>query len=87
MTQKRKRGRPKKSDDSAKRYPLGMRTTREIRKKIEKAAKASGRSLSAEVEFIINSYFQEQQFSDALIDLRLEIVDLVKELHDEQQKT
>jgi hypothetical protein len=34
-----------------KRYPLNMRTTRELRKRVEAAARASGRSLAAEVEY------------------------------------
>ena len=44
MTRKAKR-RPK-----GKRYPLNVRTTKELRDQIEAAAKASGRSLVQEVE-------------------------------------
>jgi hypothetical protein len=37
----------------SKRYPLNMRTTREMRERLERAAKAEGRSLVQEVEFLI----------------------------------
>jgi hypothetical protein len=42
-----------------KRYPLNMRTTKELRDKIEEAAMASGRSLVQEVEFRLEKSFQE----------------------------
>jgi hypothetical protein len=42
-----------------KRYPLNMRTTKELRDKIEEAATASGRSLVQEVEFRLEKSFQE----------------------------
>ena len=49
-----------------KRYPLNMRTTKELRDKIEKAAMASGRSLVQEVEFRLERSFQEQQIEKEL---------------------
>jgi hypothetical protein len=44
---------PRKSKAAlpGKRHPLNMRTTKELREKIERAALASGRSLVQEVEF------------------------------------
>jgi len=42
-----------------KRYPLNMRTTKELRDKIEEAAMASGRSLVQEVEFRLERSFRE----------------------------
>jgi len=42
-----------------KRYPLNMRTTKELRDKIEEAATASGRSLVQEVEVRLEKSFQE----------------------------
>src|SRR5262245_58243448 len=44
-----------------KRYPLNMRTTKELRDKIEKAATDSGRSLVQEVEFRLERSFQQQE--------------------------
>src|SRR5258705_10464765 len=43
-----------------KRYPLNMRTTRELRERIEAAARASGRSLVQEVEFRLEQSFAEE---------------------------
>jgi len=44
---------------AGKRYPLNMRTTKELREKIEAAARASGRSLVQEVEFRLEQSFQK----------------------------
>lgn len=44
----------------AKRYPLNMRTTKEIRERLETAASASGRSLALEVEDRLERSFQKQ---------------------------
>src|SRR5215831_10937515 len=49
-----------------KRYPLNMRTTKELRDKIEEAAMASGRSLVQEVEFRLEGSFQQQEIEKAL---------------------
>jgi predicted HicB family RNase H-like nuclease len=44
-----------------KRYPLNMRTTKELRDKIEEAASTSGRSLVQEVEFRLEESFWQQE--------------------------
>src|SRR5262245_52409328 len=44
-----------------KRYPLNMRTTKELRDKIELAAMASGRSLVQEVEIRLEGSFQQEE--------------------------
>jgi predicted HicB family RNase H-like nuclease len=44
-----------------KRYPLNMRTTKELRDKIDNAAMASGRSLMQEVEFRLERLFQQEE--------------------------
>jgi predicted HicB family RNase H-like nuclease len=44
-----------------KRYPLNMRTTKELRDKIAWAAMASGRSLVQEVEFRLERAFQQEE--------------------------
>jgi TraY domain len=44
-----------------KRYPLNMRTTKELRDKIEEAAMASGRSLVQEVEFRLERSLRQQE--------------------------
>jgi Arc-like DNA binding domain len=48
-----------KSEGGGKRWPLNMRTTREIREQLEAAAAASGRSLSQEVEYRISRSFEQ----------------------------
>jgi hypothetical protein len=50
-----------------KRYPLNMRTTKELRDKIEAAAILSGRSLSQEVEFRLERSFQQQEIEKELM--------------------
>jgi hypothetical protein len=46
---------------TGKRVPLNMKTTEEVRAKLERAAAASGRSLTAEVEYRLEQSFFEQQ--------------------------
>jgi hypothetical protein len=55
-----------------KRYPLNMRTTKELRDKIEAAATSSGRSLVQEVEVRLEESFLKQNLL-ALIRDRFEI--------------
>ena len=43
-----------------KRYPLNMRTTKEVREKLERAASESGRSLAQEVEFRLERSFERE---------------------------
>jgi hypothetical protein len=47
----RRRGRPPLPDDEAKRHPLILRTTKGLMDELAKASKASGRSLTEEIEF------------------------------------
>jgi hypothetical protein len=54
----RKRSAPKHKE-VGKRYPLNMRTTREMRERLEVEARASGRSLAQEVEFRLQRSIQE----------------------------
>jgi uncharacterized protein (DUF1778 family) len=52
----------KRKPELRKRYPLNMRTTRELRERIEAAAHASGRSLVQEVEYrLTQSFVSEDQ--------------------------
>lgn len=57
-------GRPRKPDGDVKRIPLGMRTTPEVRARLDAAARASGRSLAQEVEFIIERHFDREAMLD-----------------------
>src|SRR5258708_14064315 len=50
----------KKGSIAGKRYPLNMRTTFEMRQRLEAAAKDSGRSLAQKAEFRIDRTFQTQ---------------------------
>jgi hypothetical protein len=47
-----------KGSDGGKRYPLNMRTTREMRERLEASARASGRSLAQEVEIRLEQSFR-----------------------------
>ena len=44
-----------------KRFPLNMRTTREMREKLEKSAGGSGRSLVQEVEYLMEQALREEE--------------------------
>lgn len=48
-------GRPRKAE--IKRHPLNMRTTKDVRERLEAAAGAAGRSLAQEVEFRLERSF------------------------------
>jgi hypothetical protein len=56
-----------------KRYPLNMRTTKEIRDKIESAATVSGRSLVQEVEFRVERSFQEEEVEESTDTVKLQV--------------
>jgi uncharacterized protein (DUF1778 family) len=47
-----------------KRYPLNMRTTKELRDRIERAAMVSGRSLVQEVEFRLEQSFRDEYMAE-----------------------
>src|SRR4051812_43730635 len=52
---------------AGKRVPLNMKTTEEIRAKLEEAAAASGRSLTAEVEYRLEQSFVQKELFDMVI--------------------
>jgi predicted HicB family RNase H-like nuclease len=56
-----------------KRYPLNMRTTKELRDKIEWAATASGRSLVQEVEFRLEGLFQREEIEKLTDAVKLQV--------------
>ena len=56
-----------------KRYPLNMRTTKELRDKIEWAAMASGRSLVQEVESRLERLFQQEEIEELNGTVRLQV--------------
>ena len=60
-TRKRGRGRPKLPAGEGKRYPLSLRTTREIRELVEQEAIMSGRSLAQEAEYRIQKSFVDDR--------------------------
>lgn len=57
----RKRGRPALPEGKAKRYPLNMRTTKEMKEKLESACRASGRSIAQEVELRMEESFKTEE--------------------------
>src|SRR5438876_7479844 len=54
---------PRKKVVEGKRYPLNMRTTKEMREKLERAATESGRSMVQEVEFRLERSFDREELS------------------------
>ena len=60
-TAKRKPGRPALPAGGGKRYALSMRTTKELRDKLDQAREASGRSLAQEVEARLEQSFQWEE--------------------------
>jgi hypothetical protein len=54
---------------AGKRYPLNMRTTFDVRQKLEEAAIVSGRSLAQEAEYRIQQTFQNQKVLHEALDL------------------
>jgi predicted HicB family RNase H-like nuclease len=63
-----------------KRYPLNMRTTKELRDKIEWAATVSGRSLVQELEFRVERSFQEEEIEKSTGTVKL-LVWLPERIH------
>jgi TraY domain len=57
---------PKTISGKGKRYPLNMRTTKELRERLERAANKSGRSLVQEVEHRLEMSFAEEDYSERL---------------------
>ena len=59
----------KKASGEDKRYPLNMRTTKEQRDRLERAARASGRSLIQEVDKRLEQSFRDDAIVGDLADL------------------
>ena len=57
---RRPRGRPALPAEEVKRHPVGFRTTAALKDQLEKAAKASGRSVAQEVEFRLEGSFRNE---------------------------
>jgi predicted HicB family RNase H-like nuclease len=76
---------PKTVRGKGKRYPLNMRTTKELRDRLEAAAKRSGRSLVQEVEYRLGMSFAEEDWHEKQRE-ELEALshagDLLKEVRD-----
>ena len=57
----KRRGRPRLPPTEGKRYPLNMRTTKNVRDEVAAAAKDSGRSLAHEVESLVEQALSEKK--------------------------
>jgi predicted HicB family RNase H-like nuclease len=68
-----------------KRYPLNMRTTKELRDKIDWAAAVSGRSLVQEVESRLERSFQEEEIEKSTGTVKLQLR-LPERLHGRLEK-
>ena len=64
----------RKKDGEGKRYPLNMRTTKEVRDLLERAAARSGRSLVQEVEYRIESSFRDDRWLKGIGGANAELV-------------
>jgi uncharacterized protein (DUF1778 family) len=62
---------PRKKVLEGKRYPLNMRTTKEMREKLERAARKSGRSLVGEVEYRLERSFDREE----VVKLQAEVIE------------
>jgi hypothetical protein len=69
----------RKKADGGKIVPLSMRTTAEIRRRMERAAEANGRSLASEVEDRLISSFNQDDIREAMFG-GPELIDLFKML-------
>src|ERR1700737_3199629 len=79
----RPRGRPRRPVDDVKRHVLGIRTTRALKDAVVKASKASGRSLTEEVEYRLARSFEEDDRDRemSLAEIRIDsLVDHIKNL-------
>ncbi len=57
----RKRGRPALPPEEGKRHPLNVRTTKELREKLDAAIRQSGRSLTQEIELRLERSFRDEE--------------------------
>ncbi|MBV8736484.1 MAG: hypothetical protein JO007_04345 [Alphaproteobacteria bacterium] len=56
----RRRGRPSLPPEKGKRYPVGIRTTKQLKDLLHAAATASGRSVAGEIEHRLEQSFQTE---------------------------
>ena len=75
-----RRGRPRLPAEEGKRYPIAIRTTKELKERLERASKASGRSLAQELEFRLEHSFEVQDIADAVCPVIARISDQISEL-------
>lgn len=71
---KRPRGRPALPPEEGKRYALGIRTTRNLKDLLQKAADSSGRSVAHEIEHRLENSFAEETRWGGAADYRLAIL-------------
>jgi TraY domain len=69
-TMAKRLGRPPEAPKPGRLVPLSFRVTAEIRKKLEEAAAANGRSLSAEAEFRLTDSFSKDEVVAVLEEVR-----------------
>ena len=65
----------RKKPMEGKRYPLNMRTTKQMREKLERAARASGRSLVGEVEYRLERSFDRDEVVKLVADTVVKEID------------
>jgi hypothetical protein len=77
----RGRGRPL-DPNNGKRHPMGIRTTKRIKEKVEAAAQKSGRSVAAEIEWRLEASFLEQTQGELVREALSELAMLRERLSD-----
>jgi hypothetical protein len=63
-------GRPKREPDPGERVKLGLRVTAEVKRKLDAAADANGRSQSQEAEFRLEQSFERDRLSGGISQLQ-----------------
>jgi antitoxin component of RelBE/YafQ-DinJ toxin-antitoxin module len=66
MAEAKRRGRPPGDADRTKRYALGIRTTKDLKDRIQAVADAAGRSVAQEIELRLERSLAEGAISEEL---------------------
>lgn len=69
MTEQKRRGRPTKAPIEGERASLGLRVTADLKRRLDEAAAASGRSQSQEAELRLERSFERQALLDEVLTL------------------
>lgn len=77
MTDTRKVGRPTKEPVEGERVMLGLRVTPDVKRKLDEAAKAQGRSQSQEAEMRLTKTFDQDQLLQEIREVKARLLALI----------